>query len=61
MKIVFAIAGAVVGVCAAAGAVCFAKYAKTTDAPTLKGFFESAKNFCPCCNEDFEEDFDELK
>lgn len=59
MKVAFAIVGAVVGVCAAAGAVCFAKYAKTTDTPTIKGFFEAAKNICPCCND--EEDFEDLK
>lgn len=57
MKVAFAIVGAVVGVFAA-GAVCFAKYAKTTDTPTIKGFFKAAKNTCPCCNE---EDFDDLK
>lgn len=59
MKVAFAIVGAVVGVFAAAGAVCFAKYAKTTDTPTIKGFFKAAKNICPCCND--EEDFEDLK
>lgn len=58
MKVAFAIVGAVVGVFAAAGAVCFAKYAKTTDTPTIKGFFKAAKNTCPCCND---EDFEDLK
>lgn len=46
MKVAIAITGAVLGVCAAAGAICFANYAKTAEKPTLGGFFEAAKKFC---------------
>lgn len=52
MKLAIAITGAVLGVCAAAGAICFANYAKTTDKPTIGGFFDAAKKCCAKCTEE---------
>lgn len=46
MKIALAIVGAFLGVCAAAGAICFANYAKSTDKPTIDGFFTEVKKAC---------------
>lgn len=48
MKIALAIAGAVVGACAAVGAVCFVKYARSTDTRSFDGFINSLKSMCPC-------------
>lgn len=63
MKIALAIGGALIGVCAAAGAICFSKYAKGTDNPSIEGFCDAVKKFCekksdiPTPTEDAMEEF----
>ena len=46
MKIAIAIGGALLGLCAVAGAVCFSQYAKNTEDPSIEGFCDAVKKFC---------------